>query len=175
LATADCHIEFPFRIARADPSPAANIPIPSFPATISCHSPLLSKVCADDIKSVTPLVSPSFWAEFSSIDMGMSHVRELSTQTLHLPLEEIHCRVLEIQYDEYNQKLKGIVGPIRYWVDPNSHLIRRVEFRDANPQGARSWTATIEKIRMGGPPPSWLVQTASSSQCKTIGNWKVST
>jgi peroxiredoxin len=134
-----------------------------FSPTVMFHSPRLSQVCAEKIKSIAPLKSPVSWADFNTIDAGVSQIRELPQQILHLPHQDVRCSILELQYDEYDKKVRGLAGPIRYWVDVDSHLIRRAEFHEASPHGTQSWIVTIDKIKLGGSPPSWLAQGASSS------------
>jgi peroxiredoxin len=43
-------------------------------------------------------------------------------------------------------------------------LVRRVEFKEKSEQGRRAWTATIEKISIGGPPAAWLAPTRQAGQ-----------
>jgi hypothetical protein len=133
--SADCDIEFPLQIAHSGNAQLS--------PTVLFHSPRLSPGCADKIKSIVPLKSPVSWADFNTIDAGVSQIRELPQQILHLPHQEVRCMILELQYDEYNQKIRGLSGPIRYWVDVDSHLIRRAEFQEASPHGTQSWIVTI--------------------------------
>jgi peroxiredoxin len=152
-----CILEMPFQIARTGPLPSsASTPASALPPTISFTARKPSKLCFDAVKNLGGFRSPGEWAEFDRVDVGVSAARILSQQILNLNGEEIHCAVLEVIYDDYYQKLKLFTGPIQYWIDKATHLVRRVEFTEITKQGPRSWTATIEKVSIGGPAPSWL-------------------
>jgi thiol-disulfide isomerase/thioredoxin len=106
------------------------------------------------------IAPPGEWSHFGSIDAGVKLVNELPQQILALPDQEIHCRVLEVLYDDYYQKLRSYDGPVRYWVDSQTHLVRRAQFTELTPHGPLSWTVTLETIHTGGPAPSWLTSTS---------------
>ena len=83
-------------------------------------------------------------------------VRLMPPQILRLNGEDIHCSVVEVGYEPYYQKIRGLTGPVRYWIDEATDLIRRLEFTEPGDQGPRAWTVTIEKVSLGGSPPSWF-------------------
>jgi peroxiredoxin len=155
----DCNVEIPFQIARPGPlTSSAGIPATSLPLTIRfthAKGPI-SKPCFDVVKKLGGFRSPGEWTEFNRIDVGVTDVHELPPQILKLYSGAIHCTVLEVVYDDYYQRIRAFTGPIRYWIDAATHLVRRVEFTEVAEPGARSWTATLEKISIGGPIPPWL-------------------
>ena len=150
----DCRIEIPFQIVRradsADASTSAQSP------TIRFTTPRPTKVCFDAIKNLGTFTSPGQWDEFDHLQQGASAARMMPPQTLNLNGEVIHCAVVEVVYDEYIQKIRGIAGPIRYWIDETTQLVRRVEFTEVVDKGTRPWTVTIEKVNFGGSPPEWF-------------------
>ena len=131
---------------------------PAFPGGISFHSSKskISTECLDAVTKLGAIASPDAWSHFGSIDVGVESVRELPPAVLKLPGQEIRCTILEVLYDAYYRKIKGFVGPVRYWVDPETQLIRRAEFDDNSLKNLLSCKVTIEKIRIGGPAASWL-------------------
>lgn len=156
LPGTDCMLETPISIAAASSSLSGGI---SFG-----HGAKVSKACLDAITKMGGLPITGAWSNFKSMDVGAKSARELSSQTLNISGIDIHCIVLEVLYDEYYQKLRHYDGPVRFWIDAATHLVRHVEFREKSEQGLRAWTATIEKISIGGPPAAWLAPTKEAGQ-----------
>ena len=148
LSGTDCPLEFGVRVAAA---------LPEFPPGIQFHSGKVPKVCIDALNKLGSVGMPPQWSYFTEIAAGVVTVSELPQQILKLPGQNIRCAVMEVLYDDYHRKLRSYDGAIRYWVDLDTFLIRRVQFTETLAQGARSWTATLEKIRIGGAPAAWLV------------------
>lgn len=135
--------------------------LPAYPPAIFFKSSKPSKACFDALTKVGSIANPGEWSHFGSINSGLKTVTELPQQILTLSGREIRCRVLEVLYDDYYQKLKSYDGPVRYWVDSQTHLLRRVEFTETTPQGPQFWTVTLETISTGGPAAYSLTSTSS--------------
>ncbi len=146
----DCILEIPIVIAAAPPLSSGI----SF-----SHGAKPSKACLDAVTKMGSLPSAGAWSRFRSMDVGVKSVRRLAPQTLTVSGAEIRCVVLEVLYDDYYQRLRTYDGPVRFWIDAETRLVRRVEFEEKSEQGRRAWTATIEKISIGGPPAAWLTPT----------------
>jgi len=136
--------------------------LPEFPQVTRIHADKLPKTCIDPVAKLGSVSTPGEWSYFNTISAGFVAINELPQQILEFPGQEIRCTILEVLYDAYYRKLGSYDGPIRYWVDTDSHLIRRVQFTEMTAQGPRDWTATLETVRIGGPPASWLVDSAHS-------------
>jgi peroxiredoxin len=156
LPGTDCILEAPIVIAAA-PSPLSG-------GISFLHGAKPSKACLDAVTKMGSLPMAGAWSKFRSMEVGVKSVRELAPQTLTVSGAEIRCVVLEVVYDDYYQKLRSYDGAVRYWIDAETHLVRRVEFKEKSEQGPRAWTATIEKIRIGGPPAAWLTPTREAGQ-----------
>jgi len=135
--------------------------LPEFPPGIQFQGRKLSNICLDAVTKLGFISTPGQWSYFSVIAVGVVSVSELPQQILRLPGQEIRCAVLEVLYDDYHRRLRSYDGPVRYWVDMDTALVRRVQFTETTGQGVRAWTATLDRIRIGGPPPSWLVNVST--------------
>lgn len=169
--SADCNVDIPFQIARTGASTgSAGTSATALPLTIRFRhaKSSISKPCFDVVKKLGGFRSPGEWTEFNRIDLGVSTINVLPSQNLKLYGEEIHCIVLEVVYDDYYQNIRLFTGPIRYWIDTATHFVRRVEFTEVAESGSRSWTATIEKININGPAPSWLTPPDIPDLRKTL-------
>jgi thiol-disulfide isomerase/thioredoxin len=155
LPGTDCILEIPIVIAAAPPRSSGI----SF-----LHGDKPSKTCLDAVTKMGGLPRAGAWSRFKSMDVGVKSVRELASQTLTVSGAEIRCVVLEVLYDDYYQRLRTYDGPVRFWIDAETRLVRRVEFKEKSEQGPRAWTATIEKISIGGPPATWLTPTRDAAQ-----------
>jgi peroxiredoxin len=155
----DCTIVTPISIAVADPALNGGI---SFG-----RGPKPTKACFDAVTKIGSLPMPGTWSNFRSMEVGVLSARILATQTLNLAGSNIPCIVLEVLYDDYYRKLRNYDGPLRYWIDEKTHLIRRVEFGEKSLQGPRAWTATIETVSIGDPAPPWLAP-ASVANSQTL-------
>jgi peroxiredoxin len=151
----DCTLDTPISIAVAPPPLSGGI---SFR-----HSTKPSRACLDALTKLGGLPMRGEWSNFRSMDVGVKSARELAPQVLAAPGAEIRCVVLEVVYDEYYQKLRHYGGPVRFWIDSETRLVRRVEFSEESEQGPRAWTATIEKVRIGGPPAAWVSVTQTTA------------
>jgi thiol-disulfide isomerase/thioredoxin len=153
LPGTDCTVEFPIAVAAA---------LPAFPPGIHFGGGgrKLSKVCLDAVTKLGSIRPPGAWSQFNSINIGLKDVNQLPPQSLRFAGQKIPCLVLEVLYDDYYQELRSYDGPIRYWIDSESLLIRRVQFKEKTAQGYRLWTATLEKVTMTGPAASWLTHTS---------------
>jgi len=156
LPGTDCILETPFVIAAA-PSPLSG-------GILFRHGAKPSKACLDAVTKMGSLPMAGAWSKFRSMDVGVKSVRELAPQTLTVSGAEIRCVVLEVLYDNYYQKLRSYDGAVRYWIDAETRLVRRAEFKEKSEQGPRAWTATIEKISTGGPLAAWLTPTREAGQ-----------
>jgi hypothetical protein len=129
LSNTKCAIDFHFQVASgARPSGSDDKAPFSFSPTIQFHGSKLSKSCLAAVEKLGFVTSPGWWIDFDAMDIGVTDVRELPQQEVVLPKGIVRCVVLEIQYDEYTQRIKRFVGPIRYWIEPETKIIRRVEF-----------------------------------------------
>ena len=144
-----CTFEFLIKVAAA---------LPAFPPRIEFGGGKPSKVCFDAITKLGSVRSPGEWSYFNNIELGLKAVKELPQEILILSGQTIRCTVLEVVYDEYHQKLRSYDGPVYYWIDSETNLIRRVRFTEISPQGPRVWTATLDKVSLGRPPASWLTR-----------------
>ena len=156
LPGTDCTLDTPISIAVAPPPQSGGI---SFRHSTTKQS----KACFDALTKLGGLPMRGEWSNFRSMDVGVKSARELAPQVLTLPGAEIRCVVLEVVYDDYYQKLRHYDGPVRFWIDSQTHLVRRVEFSEKSEQGLRAWTARIEKVRIGGPPAAWLSVTQTTA------------
>jgi hypothetical protein len=68
---------------------------------------------------------PGDWSHFRSMGEGVLGVIALPDEVVKLTDQEIHCVVMDVQYDDYYRKLRSYDGPVRYWVDSESNLIRK--------------------------------------------------
>jgi peroxiredoxin len=141
----DCTLDAPISIAVA-PSPLSG-------GISFRHGTKPSKACLDALTKLGSLPMRGEWSNFRSMDVGVKSARELAPQVLTPPGAEIRCVVLEVVYD----------GPVRFWIDSETRLVRRVEFSEKSEQGLRAWTATIEKVHIGGPPAAWLSVTPKTA------------
>jgi peroxiredoxin len=134
----DCQIEFPFeasgggRLAK--------------PWTITFHSLRPTQACMTQIEKLGSLGTPALWADFSIINLGVRTVRKLRTEVLHPTGRDIRCVVLEVRYDEYNERVRNIMGPVLYWIDAGSGDVWRAQFDENAESGTRHWTVNIESI-----------------------------
>jgi peroxiredoxin len=151
----DCTLDAPISIAVA--------PAPLSGGISFRHGTKPSKACFDALTKLGSLPMRGEWSNFRSMDVGVKSVRELAPQVLTPPGAEIRCLVLEVVYDNYYQKLRHYDGPVRFWIDSETRLVRRVEFSEESEQGPRGWTATIEKVRIGGPPAAWVSVTPKTA------------
>src|SRR5579862_3433729 len=150
----DCNIEIPFQIVqRADSADASTSPQSP---TIRFTTPKLTKVCFDAIRNLGGFSSPGQWDEFDHLQQGARAARVMSMQILNLNGEDIQCAVVEVVYDPYLQKIRGLAGPIRYWIDETTLLVRRVEFTEVIGKETRPWSVTIEKVSLGAVAPPWF-------------------
>ena len=155
LSGTGCTFEIPIKVAAA---------LPAYPSSIQFAGGRLSKVCFDALTKLGSVRPPGEWSNFNSIELGLKTVRELPPEILRLSGQTIHCRVLEVVYDEYYQKLRSYDGPVEYCIDSETNLLRRVRFTEISPQGPRVWTATLEKVSLGGPAASWLTRISDASE-----------
>jgi thiol-disulfide isomerase/thioredoxin len=148
-----CTLEFPIEIAAA---------LPAFPPAIKFLNGKPSKVCFEAVTKLGSVRSPGEWSHFNSIEFGLKAVKELPQEILRLSGQTIRCTVLEVVYDEYYQKLWSYDGPVYYWIDSETSLIRRVRFTEISSPDTRVWTATLEKVSLGGPAASWLTRISNA-------------
>jgi peroxiredoxin len=164
LPGTDCRIGLPFEVTRfriGDLLP---------PPTIVFRAIRVpSRSCRKKVAGFG-LTQPGFWADLSTANSGAIGVRELPRQILHLSEPgDVSCSILEVQYDRFSQRVRKIVGPIRYWIEPGSKIVRRVEFNEARTKGQPwQWIVTVERVTVGEPPPPGLQQYALSPPT-TIG------
>jgi len=154
LGTKRCRIEFGFDLARFKPRVTSEIVLP--PAIRFHGGPILSKECQEALARAGPLATPGLWADLSTIATGVSEIRISGYHVLRVDQQNIFCIVLEVQYDEFTEKARSVIGPVRYWIDQESGLVRRLEFGDVTQGSVRYWTVTIETIRLGGQAPEWF-------------------
>ena len=147
LSSGGCSVEIPFVMTLAATPPAGQA---SRAPTARFSAPKFQSDCVPDLRTLGGFQAPAAWAQFDRIDEGVSQARVLPEEILDVRGEAVRCFLLEVVYVEYYQKLKGVSGSVRYWVDVTSHLIRRVEFTEETAHGLRAWTATINSGRLGG-------------------------
>lgn len=162
LPGAECELEFPFQIARKNyDSTGQQSGAAMNPPALHLTAPLTSEACMRSLRRAGSIRTPVGWAEFDKIDTGLTGVRELGEQTVRTEEGDVQCAVLEVVYDEYYQRIRQFSGTVRYWVDVESQLIRRVEFTQPNRGGPRRWVATIKRISFHVQAPAWLEQIES--------------
>jgi cytochrome c biogenesis protein CcmG, thiol:disulfide interchange protein DsbE len=172
LPGTDCVLEVPATITRS---------LPANPETISFHHSRLSKACFDAIQKLGSIRMPGEWAHFETLNVGVSSVRSMAEETLRLHSQAILCVVLEVTYEEYYQKLRSYDGPIRYWIDLNTNLVRRADFQGKTSEGTSLWTAIVEEVKLmesgvpdlsvhlnlplivGEPAPEFVLRTVDGS------------
>jgi cytochrome c biogenesis protein CcmG, thiol:disulfide interchange protein DsbE len=172
LSGTDCFLEVPATITRS---------LPANPETISFHHSKPSKSCLEAIQKLGWIRMPGEWAHFETLNVGVSSVRSAGEETLKLHSEAISCVVLEVSYEEYYQKLRSYDGPIRYWIDLSTNLVRRADFQEKTSEGTSAWTAIVEEIKLTGssvpdlsvhlspplivgkPAPDFVLQTVNGS------------
>jgi thiol-disulfide isomerase/thioredoxin len=114
--------------------------------TITYKGGKLSAVCAKELPLFGDITSPGWWINFPAANSGVKSVHELGTMKLSLPNELKDCTVIEVEYDDFNNKIRNTSETVRYWFDPNSMLVRRVDFSEPSRIGDRRWTATVDRV-----------------------------
>jgi thiol-disulfide isomerase/thioredoxin len=150
LTDAGCTVMFPFKVKKGD---TATYPVPA----VEFFKPSVSVECNVRLAKIGGISPPSAWAIFEAVNQGVEDVRELPEQFLPLSDGKSRCSVLEVQYETYYQKIGQFTGAVQYWVDRQSHLIRRIEFTQLVHLGeVRTWTTTFEKVSIGvrASPPT---------------------
>lgn len=110
-----CTLEVPIQLAAA---------LPTRNPAIKFHSARPSKDCLDEIAKFGSLGIPGEWSDFNNMGIGVTAVKELASRILSLPEGNVRCTVLEVFYDEYHRKLRSYDGPVTYWVDSKTDLVR---------------------------------------------------
>lgn len=141
--TPGCELGFPFHASRSNDRP--------IPLSIAFHSPQIPRPCMEEIRRLGSVTCPGLWSDFTTIDIGVSSIREFPQQVLYSGGRSISCVVLAVQYDEYNQLIRNLIGPVRYWIEPDTHFVWRVEFDEQLEEHPRHWIANIENMKLALP------------------------
>jgi peroxiredoxin len=158
LSGDNCEIDFEFQVSRDSTAPSLESP------TILFHPPKVSKPCA--AQRFGFITAPGLWADFSTIGLGVKNIHELSAAEISLSYPNSgHDVVLEVQYDEYNQRVRNITGPVRYWIDPKTDLIRHLELSEKVSTGVQLWRVDIDEIDVVRKSP----QNDTSVQSELVG------
>ena len=159
----DCVVRIPFEWASDTSSSGETLRRPS----VHHAKPKTEKQCHDAALKIAGFGIPTTWAELGSADVGIKTLRGPFEKVLRLPEGDIRCRVLEVEYEEYYEKIWKINGPRRYWIDMDTGFLRRVEFNEVTDAGVRRWVVTIHKMseRSSVPP-----EAAFKAPSKLVGN-----
>ncbi len=166
LPDSNCTIEFQFQViggqgAVGSPDGIPNLP----PTTIRFTGSKLTRECTKAIEKLGVMTSPGWWIAFSALQIGVTAVRELPPETLHFPDRNVRCAVLEARYDAYTQAINGFAGAVRYWVEGETRLVRRVEFDEVIEQGLRRWVVRVDKLKKNTKSP-WPFPTGTDSYAR---------
>jgi hypothetical protein len=132
LPGTDCTLEFNINVAAA---------IPDFAEGMQAKGTKLTSACLAAMEKLGSVHVPGDWSHFRSMGEGVLGVIALPDEVVKLTDQEIHCVVMDVQYDDYYRKLRSYDGPVRYWVDSESNLIRKVQFAEMSAEGRqrRGW------------------------------------
>lgn len=107
------------------------------------------------------LASPKGWSLFGQTNQGAATVRRLPDEAVSAAEDLRCCVVLEVDYERGHPSRALSEHPIRYWIEPSTHIVRRVSFslRDAASQEVLEWDFTAESVRTNQRPPRWALQS----------------
>ncbi len=119
------------------------------------------------------LASPKGWSIFDRTNEGVLAVRRLPDEAVGVNGSAVSCIVLEVDYERGYPSRALSQHPIRYWIDPATHFVRRVSFslQDADSDGSIRWTYTAESVRTNARPPRWALQALTQLAGEEIEEW----
>ncbi len=95
------------------------------------------------------------WARLDLAALGARAVRLLPGETFHSTNGDLRCNVLEVTYDNYYEKIRGIDGPRRYWIDVKTGIVRRIEFARSTSYGVQRFTVVFDNVCLNTTVPQW--------------------
>lgn len=116
------------------------------------EGPKLTPPCIEFLEKSNGIDTSGVWADFLFDLAGIETARIAGENTIQLNGERVDCQVIEVTYSKFQRRLLSLAGPMRFWIQPDTKLIRRVEFSETKGDAVYSWTVDLEKYEPTSEP-----------------------
>ena len=135
-----------------------DFPLPLLPPVIRTSRAELTDAEGMPAKPGGPLAAPGSHLSFDQVAYRVTNAKLTGNETLEIGGQSRVCDVIEAIYELVNQNTGD---PVRYWVEPSSNTIWKLQFSERNPVSKSEeiirWTVTFDKWVENQPPPQWLI------------------
>jgi peroxiredoxin len=114
------------------------------------------KPAPPDYLAFRSLAGPGPSVPFSEISWRAISAKITGAETL----KSHACQIVIVWYEDRRSHPNG--GPVRYWIDPQTNLIWKMQYSAVDPLSKTAalarWTVSWESWTENQPPPAWLIE-----------------